>query len=179
MDADLTEIAIRRPTLEDAEVLAQMGKATFSRSYECVIPPKDLADYTADAFSVKRIRAELANPAIIYFLATCKTTPCGYAKLEPTPLPGGIDMPKPIELARLYASLGWMGKGIGTKLIEAGLEAAVQTGYRSCWLRVWDKNEWAIEFYRRWGFSKAGAEPYFVGQTSEPVIIMTRPMADA
>ena len=179
MDADLTEIAIRRPTLEDAEVLAQMGKATFSRSYECVIPPKDLADYTADAFGVDRIRAELNNPAIIYFLATCKNSPCGYAKLEPTPLPGGIDMPKPIELARLYASLGWMGKGIGTKLIEAGLEAAVQTGYRSCWLRVWDKNEWAIEFYRRWGFSKAGAEPYFVGQTSEPVIIMTRPMADA
>ncbi len=178
MDADLTKIAIRRPKLEDAEVLAQMGKATFSRSYECVIPQKDLADYTADAFSVKRITAELANPEIIYFLATCKLAPCGYAKLEPTPLPGGIDMPKPIELARLYASLGWMGKGIGTKLTEAGLEAAVQTGYQSCWLRVWDKNERAIEFYRRWGFSTAGAEPYFVGQNSEMVLIMTRPLTD-
>jgi ribosomal protein S18 acetylase RimI-like enzyme len=178
MDADSTEIAIRRPTPQDAEVLAQMGEATFARSYECVISPKDLADYTADAFSVDQIRAELNNPAIIYFLATCKTTPCGYAKLEPTPLPGGIDMPKPIDLARLYASLGWTGKGIGTKLTEAGLEAAVGAGYQSCWLRVWDKNERAIEFYRRWGFSTAGAEPYFVGQNSETVLIMTRPLTD-
>jgi ribosomal protein S18 acetylase RimI-like enzyme len=178
MDADLTEIAIRRPTPQDAEVLAQMGKATFADSYQSTIGPEDLANYTADAFSVEKIRAELDNPAIIYFLATCKLEPCGYAKFEPTPLPGGIDIPKPIELARLYASLGWMGKGIGTKLIEAGLEATVQMGYRSCWLRVWDKNERAIEFYRRWGFSKAGKEPYFVGKTSETVIIMTRPLTD-
>ena len=178
MDADSRKIAIRRPTLEDIEVLAQMGKATFADSYQSTIGPEDLADYTADAFSVERIKAELNNPAIIYFLATCKTSPCGYAKLEPTPLPEGIDMPKPIELARLYASLGWMGKGIGTKLTEAGLEAAVQTGYQSCWLRVWEKNERAIEFYRRWSFSTAGAEPYFVGQTSETVLIMIRPLTD-
>jgi ribosomal protein S18 acetylase RimI-like enzyme len=178
MDADLTEIAIRRPTLEDTEVLAQMGKATFADSYQSTIGPEDLADYTADAFSVERIKAELNNPAIIYFLATFKNSPCGYVKLEPTPLPEGIDMPKPIELVRLYASLGWMGKGIGTKLTEGGLETAVQTGYQSCWLRVWDKNERAIEFYRRWRFSTAGAEPYFVGQTSEMVLIMTRPLTD-
>ncbi|MHC4215902.1 MAG: GNAT family N-acetyltransferase [Planctomycetota bacterium] len=179
MDADLTEITIRRPTPQDVEVLAQMGKATFAHSYQSTIDPKDLADYTADAFSVDRIRAELNNPAIIYFLATCKNSPCGYAKLEPTPLPSGIDIPKPIELARLYALLDWMGKGIGTKLTEAGLEAALQMGYRSCWLRVWVKNERAIEFYRRWGFSKAGAEPYFVGKTSETVAIMIRPLTDS
>lgn len=178
MDADSKKIVIRRATIEDAAVLAELGRDTFTLSYESVIPPPDLKNYTGNAFSVELIRAELNNPAIIYFVAAVQAKLCGYAKLEPTPLPEGIDIPKPIELARLYASLGWMGKGIGTKLMEAGLEVALQTGYKSCWLRVWEKNEQAIEFYRRSGFSKAGSEPYSVGRTSEMVLIMIRPMAD-
>ncbi len=179
MDADSGKIVIRRAATADAAVLAQMGKETFARSYQSTLGPEDLADYTSGAFGIDRISAELNDPAIIYFVAAAETKLCAYAKLEPTPLPKGIDIPKPIELARLYAATGWTGKGVGTKLTEASIKAVAQAGYQSVWLRVWEKNDRAIKFYHRWGFSKAGTEPYFVGKTSEPVAIMIRPIANS
>jgi ribosomal protein S18 acetylase RimI-like enzyme len=74
----------------------------------------------------------------------------------------------------LYVLPEWIGKGIGTKLIKKSLGAALEGGYHSCWLRVWDGNERAIMFYRNWGFREVGSEAYYVGQCRETVVLMVR-----
>ncbi len=174
----LEHVTIRRATLSDANALADIGRVTFTQSYAAIIAPDDLTAYTNQAFSMDRASSELNNPSIIYLLAAIGTNVCAYTKLEPTEPPSQIDSPNPIELVRLYAAPGWTGKGIGAALIKAGLELATQANYQSCWLRVWRGNTEAIKFYRNWGFSEVGTEPYFVGQTCETVILMTRPLRD-
>jgi GNAT superfamily N-acetyltransferase len=178
MHIDLERVTIRRATTNDADTLSQIGALTFRQSYAEIIPPQDLAEYTAHAFSVELMRSELAEPKIIYLLATFSLETCAYAKLEPTPPPPQIKTARPVELMRLYAMPERTGKGIGTKLIQASLKAAVQAGYRSCWLRVWRGNTRAIKFYHNWGFGRVGHETYFVGRASETVMLMSRSLED-
>ncbi|MHC4624268.1 MAG: GNAT family N-acetyltransferase, partial [Planctomycetota bacterium] len=155
-------------------VLARIGALTFRQSYADVIPPQDLADYTAHAFSADLVRSELADPRIIYLSAVFSSETCAYSKLEPTPPPPQIKTAHPIELMRLYAMPECTGKGIGTKLMQASLTEALRSGYRSCWLRVWRGNTRAIKFYHNWGFGQVGHEAYFVGRASETVMLMSR-----
>ncbi|MHC4474882.1 MAG: GNAT family N-acetyltransferase [Planctomycetota bacterium] len=174
MSAELPQLRIRRAGTDDATVLAKLGAVTFRQSYAGIIPPGELDAYTAEAFSVEKIRSELANPNIIYLLAVVNEDICGYAKLEPTAPPAEVDSPKPVELVRLYAAPGLTGKGVGTALLTAAMQAAEAAGYRSCWLRVWQGNERAIAFYRKWGFTQFGSEPYCVSRACETVLLMVR-----
>jgi len=151
-----------------------MGALTFTQSYARIIPAEELASYTSRAFSLEQLKSELTAPEIAYLLALAGTTACGYSKLARTAPPLQIKGPNPVELARLYVLPEWTGKGIGTTLIRESLDAAVELGYCSCWLRVWTGNERAIKFYRRWGFCEVGREPYNVGRCSEMVLLMTR-----
>jgi diamine N-acetyltransferase len=156
-----------------------MGKQTFTQSYADIIPAEELTNYTSQAFSLEQIGAELSAAEITYLLALDKARPCGYSKLAPTPPPSAIHGPSPVELARLYVLREWIAKGIGTMLIKESLAAALERGYRLCWLRVWTGNERAIEFYHRWGFREVGRESYEVGRCSETVLLMMRGLSQA
>ncbi len=170
-------ILIRRASPADARTLSTMGELTFTRSYASIVPAQELASYTRQAFSIEQIELELAARQITYFLALAGTIPCGYSKLAPTPAPPAVEGVKPVELARLYVLPERTGTGIGTELLKASLDAAVEQDYHSCWLRVWEGNDKAIEFYRRWGFREVGSEPYRVGRCSRNVLLMIRDLA--
>lgn len=174
MAAKSKHTSIRRASVEDARILSNMGELTFTRSYVSIIPAEELASYTSQAFSLEQLESELAAAEITYFLALAGTVPCGYSKLGPTAPPPTIDGSKPVELARLYVLPERTEMGIGTELLRASLKAALKQGYHSCWLRVWEGNDRAIRFYRRWGFRQVGSEPYHVGRCSETVLLMTR-----
>ena len=178
MHIDCEKITIRTAATDDADVLARMGKLTFRKSYADIIPPEDLASYTATAFSPDLIRSEIRDQATIYLLAAVDMNICGYAKLQPTAPPPQITAPRPVELMRLYVMPGFTGNGIGSKLIRTGLIVAAEAHYHSCWLRVWRGNKSAINFYRNWRFGEVGREPYQVGKTSETVLLMVRTLQD-
>lgn len=178
MYIDPEKVTIRRAATDDAGVLARIGGQTFAQSYADIIPSQDLESYIAGAFDADLIASELMDPRTIYLLAGTDTNICGYAKLQPTPTTTQIGVPDAVELMRLYVVPGYTGNGIGSKLIEAALEAAAAADYRSCWLRVWVGNKQAIRFYHRWKFDEVGSEPYKVGQASETVLLMVRDLHD-
>ena len=177
MAAKSKTIFIRRASPEDARVLSTMGGLTFTQSYASIIPAEELTSYTSRAFSLEQMGAELGAAEITYLLALVKTRPCGYSKLAPTPPPPAVGDAKSVELTRLYVLPEWAGKGIGTMLIKEALDAALERGHYSCWLRVWTGNERAIRFYHHWGFREVGSEPYNVGKCSETVLLMIRDLS--
>ncbi len=56
--------------------------------------------------------------------------------------------------------------------MDVAFKEARERPYKTCWLKVWDKNAGAIEFYTNKGFAIVGNEPYPVGGTSENVVLM-------
>jgi diamine N-acetyltransferase len=166
-------ITIHKATAADATVLAKLGACTIRQTYGATFSSEDIDRHIEENFSVTHLNAELANPEVLYLLATVNQQPCGYAKLRPTSTPSTITGPQPIELVRLYLDSEWIGQGIGAKLMQTALEFAVNNGSETCWLRVLQGNTRAIAFYRRWGFVEVGSELYPAGEIFIPVLVMT------
>ena len=121
---------------------------------------EDLEDYVRKAFGRERMLEDIADPDVLLFLGLISNTLCAYIKLQPTSVRERICGANPIELLRLYVLAGWEGRGIGTSLVGVGLKAARVKAYKSCWLKVWDENTKAIDFYTNKGFAIVGNEPY-------------------
>ncbi len=50
----------------------------------------------------------------------------------------------------------WRGRGLGTALLEAGLDWAARAGAHKAALEVWPHNEAALALYKRAGFTEEG-----------------------
>src|SRR6185436_3613306 len=96
--------------------------------------------------------AELADPASTFLIAEVGGLATGYAMLRAGEPEEGVDGPKPIELVRLYVSREWLGHGVGEALMGECVHEARQAGHRTIWLGVWERNERAQAFYRKWNF---------------------------
>ena len=77
-----------------------------------------------------------------------------------------------MELVRLYLDKSLVGKGYGAALIEACIEQARDSGYETIWLGVWERNERAKVFYRRWEFIEVGSHDFIVGNDVQTDLIM-------
>lgn len=132
--------------------------------------------YVRDAFSVKRLLAELADPDSAFFLAFAEGThaPGGYAKLLTGVPDPSVTGPDPIEIERIYVERNAIGRGLGAALMRRCLEEAVARGRRTVWLGVWEHNERAIAFYERWGFEVVGSHVFQLGSDAQNDLIMVK-----
>ena len=87
----------------------------------------------------------------------------GYALLRAGETPVSVAGPGAVELVRLYADHVVIGRGVGSALMQASLDEARSRGFETVWLAVWDRNEAAQRFYRRWGFEEAGSVGFPLG----------------
>lgn len=171
-------LSIRPGQERDVDLLADLGGRTFSDAYSCTLSAEDLDDYLGKAFSREQMLEDIADPEVLLFLGLISNTVCAYIKLAPTPARRCVRGANPIELLRLYVLPGWKGRRIGTALLDVGLKAARDKAYSTCWLKVWDRNAKAIEFYTNKGFAIVGNEPYPVGSDSRNVVLMARALEE-
>jgi GNAT superfamily N-acetyltransferase len=167
---------IRLATLEDAGLLAEIGAKSFSDYFAEANTPENMATYLAQAFGEDIQAAELADPDVTYLLAEVDGITAGYAKLHESHPPEGVVGHRPLELVRLYALNGWLGKGIGAALMQACLDLAAGNGYDTLWLGVWEHNPKARVFYHRWGFEDCGTHAFHLGDDVQTDYHMQRPV---
>jgi len=172
-------IELIKARAEHARILAELGAKTFTQSYGNALDPQELKTYVSQAFSVDQISRELHNPKIHYRIACMDNVVCAYAKLVPSSLPACLKGANAIELMRLYVTPEYCRHGVGSRLMAMLIDCARTQGYEHMWLRVWQENHRAIDFYQKWRFHTVGSEPYHVGVCSETVLIMVRSLGTA
>src|ERR1043165_7050326 len=170
-------LTIRRGTLEDAELLSELGARTFSETFAGDNTPEDLAAYMATSFNVAQQTAELEDPASTFLIAEVDGRVAGYAKLHDGAPEQGIEGAKPIELVGLYVSREWLGRGIGEQLMRACLDEARRAGHETIWLGVWERNARAQAFYRKWNFRPVGEHEFRLGADLQRDILMERALS--
>lgn len=162
---------------DDAECLAALALQVFFDTYaQGGIRPSvaryALAELSSDAFA-KRI----ADPSLRVIVAELEAHRVGFAVLAlaaESPVPG---CPR-AELATLYVSRHFAGRGIGSTLLAEALEiAAEQSGERGLWLSANARNEGAVAFYRRLGFSEVGAFDFEIEGELHPNLVFVAPAA--
>jgi GNAT superfamily N-acetyltransferase len=165
-------ITIRRGTVDDAELLAELGARTFSETFAVDNTPEDMAAYLASAFSPTQQAAELADPRATFQVAEIDRVAVGYAMLRSGPAPDGVTGARPVELVRLYVSRTSLGSGVGAALMQACIDEAKQKGHQTLWLGVWERNAHAQAFYRKWDFQEVGRHQFRLGNDSQTDLLM-------
>jgi len=170
---------IREACLTDADLLAKLGEQTFVETFADQNDPRDMAVYLSEAFGPEKQASELADPAVIFLIAKVNGEPVGYVKLLRGTAPDCVTDHKPLELARIYVSRQWLGKGIGDSLMEAAIVRATNDGYATLWLGVWQRNERAQRFYQKWGFKIVGTHFFQLGSDRQTDYLMERTLPDS
>ena len=163
-------IEIRVATSADAGLLADLGARTLRDTFG---PDKSdaQASYLVSTFSPRVKSGHLADPQATFLIAEADGTPAAYARLRFGYAPPFVDSTTPVEIARFYADSAWVGRGVGKALMQSCLQLASNSGCDVAWLDVWEKNQRAIGFYEKWGFTVAGSQ-------ESGWITMSRPVSE-
>ncbi len=154
-----------------------MGARTFYDAFAKDNTPEDIALYLEKSFSPEIQLAQLSDPGVLFLIVESDDAPLGYAKLNLNRDRNSEKNAKTLELERIYAERGHIGTGVGGTLMQACIDEARQRGCDSIWLGVWEKNQRAIEFYRKWGFKEIGKQIFTLGNDPQGDFIMELQLA--
>jgi ribosomal protein S18 acetylase RimI-like enzyme len=156
-------LTLREATPDDAALIANISQLTFQHTFAAANTPEDMHFFLTQQFTRGKLMLEVGKPDLCFLLAYAGDEVAGYVKLRNAPPPPESGLASGLEIARLYAMPGMIGKGVGTLLMQAAITAARDAGKDGVWLGVWESNQRAIAFYHRWGFQKFGEVDFLLG----------------
>jgi ribosomal protein S18 acetylase RimI-like enzyme len=170
----LARMIIRTAGRSDARALSELAIATYSDAFGHSFSAADLAAHLRENLSEACFERFL--DADVFLLAAVDDRVVGYVQFGAASLPVGTASKTDQELRRLYVHTDFQGQGIGTSLIAAALDHPQLKGARNIYLDVWERNDGAQGFYRRYGFEAIGARDFAVasGAATDRDVIMVR-----
>jgi ribosomal protein S18 acetylase RimI-like enzyme len=176
-DSLTDHVVLRRATPDDAALLTELGATTFTETFASANTPDDLTAYLSASFAESIQRAELEDPDTTVYLAERGGEAVGYVMLRDRPAPRSVGGHDALEIARLYARRSAIGSGVGGALMQRAIDDAQSRGKDALWLGVWEHNERALAFYRRWEFFEGGTQPFLLGSDLQTDLVMVRRIA--
>ena len=76
------------------------------------------------------------------------------------------------EVKRIYLLHRVQGSGIGVRLMNEAVAFAAEAGARRVLLGVYEKNDRAVAFYERFGFTRVGTRRFRVGHNDYDDLIL-------
>jgi ribosomal protein S18 acetylase RimI-like enzyme len=170
-------VTIRRATIEDAALLADLGGRLFEQTFGAANTADDMREFLAATFTVDRQEAEIADPNRVLFVALDDGgAAVGYAMTRRGSRAAGVVGERPVEVQRIYVDRSLHGRGIGDALMNSCVDQARDWNGDVLWLGVWQENPRAIAFYTRSGFVVVGVQDFMVGRDLQHDFVMARPL---
>jgi diamine N-acetyltransferase len=152
------EPAIREP-------LRAMARRSFAETFSRHYAPEPFSAFLDGAYGPGgTMSRDLEDPAVRWRVAVHGAEPIGYAKLTPLRAPAAAPAPGALELQQIYVLSDWHGTGVAARLMEWALQTAARDRAPEVYLTVFDHNERAKAFYRRYGFADVGGCTFTLGQ---------------
>jgi len=163
---------VRYGNISDVTILSELGAKTFYNTFAKDNTQENIDAYIKGSFSSEIQLIELSEPDVIFLIAESESIAIGYAQLIMNSKDEAIKGTRPLEIRRIYASQEYLGKGVGKELMKATIREARQRGCDCVWLGVWEKNQRAIDFYKKWGFREVGTHLFSVGDDPQNDYVM-------
>jgi ribosomal protein S18 acetylase RimI-like enzyme len=158
------DVVIRYATKEDAVLVADLSRQTFYDTFKNDNTEEDMTIFLNQQFTRGRLMLEVGSRENIFLLAYIEDEGAGYVKLREGKQPKELVKRSALEIARLYCTAAFIGKGIGKVLMQKTIAIAKEKSKEVVWLGVWEKNRRAIDFYASWGFEKFGEQDFLLGK---------------
>jgi diamine N-acetyltransferase len=170
----MTPVRWRSAVADDADALSLLGQATFLATFAFDHPGKPLIRFLQDLHSPEYYAAKLINTDIDIIIGeTPLGAPVGYAVLCP-PEHSEFQQPGDWELKRIYLLGPWQGGGNGTALLQLAIDAALKRQAKRLLLAVYQKNDRAVDFYKRHGFLRIGDTVFMVDDVEFHDMLLAR-----
>ncbi|MEO8223899.1 MAG: GNAT family N-acetyltransferase [Gammaproteobacteria bacterium] len=169
------EIGVRRGTPADAAALAWLATETFVETFGHLYEPEDLAAFLATEQTAARYARVLRDPAVAIWLASTGADDfVGFLTAGPCKLPVPDRERTSGEIRQLYLRASAQGQGLGTHLLDTGLDWLTGQGHFPLYIGVWSGNLGAQRLYLRHGFTKVGEYDFPVGKHLDREFILRR-----
>lgn len=164
-------------TTADAEIIADMSRQTFYETFAAYNTKENMDKFLEESFSRKVLIEEVGAKDNIFLLAYDDDEPVGYVRMRENNIPPQLDNKNAMEIARIYATAGSIGKGVGKHLMQKCIDIAIEKKKELLWLGVWEHNRRAIDFYTKWGFEKFGTHIFMLGTDPQQDWLMRKQLA--
>jgi ribosomal protein S18 acetylase RimI-like enzyme len=167
-------LVIREATIADARLIADISHQTFYDTFAAHNSKENMDKFLYQQFTKGKLILEVGARGNIFLLAYDDDNVAGYVKLRDERVPASMGNVNALEVARLYAMPKQIGKGVGSLLMQSGIDIARQLNKEWLWLGVWEKNQRAIDFYTKWGFEKFDETDFLLGDDLQRDWLMKR-----
>lgn len=165
---------ILKVSMAELEELCALSLSTFIDTFSKQNNPKDMEAYLKKAFNEAQLKAELEHPdSYFYFLKNDGKT-IGYLKLNVKKAQTDQVLDNALEIERIYIVRSHQDQGFGSKLMDFAIEEAKRKNLMCIWLGVWEKNEKAITFYKRYGLEVFADHPFKLGRDEQRDLLMKK-----
>jgi len=157
------DLSLRYATKDDAALIAEISRKTFYDTFAADNTKENMDKFLKDQFTKGRLMLEAGAPGNTFLLAYYNDAVAGYVKLREGKILEELKSFSAIEIARIYVVREFLGKQVGAFLMQACLDIAKQKEKQLIWLGVWEQNQRAVDFYRKFGFEKFGECDFLLG----------------
>lgn len=167
-------ITFKQCLLEDLATLQNISRKTFKDAFATMNTEANMNAYLQTAFDQEKLENELLNASSSFYFIYLDGELAGYLKLNVDDAQTDIHDPKALEVQRIFVLKNFQGMGIGSRLMDKAIEIAHKHNKSFIWLGVWDRNEAALQFYRKKGFYQIGEHVFVVGDDPQTDLIMRK-----
>ncbi|RBL90017.1 GNAT family N-acetyltransferase [Chitinophaga flava] len=168
----MEHIDIITATNDQITLLQQLASQTFLETYAAHNTASDMETYLSKHFNPEQLALEINSPDSNYYIAFHQHTPIGYIKLNTGEAQTDIKKPDTLEIERIYVLQDYQGLKAGRQLLKHAITVARQLQVTYIWLGVWEKNEKALGFYHKHGFTPFGTHIFLLGADEQTDILM-------
>ena len=165
-------VTIQPIQIQQVETLIELGKKTFTETFAPHNTKTNLDFYLTNSFTVEKLTNELGNTNSRFYFAIVNEVEAGYLKINFKDAQTELQNPLSMEVERIYVLQSFQGMKIGQALMEKAVEEAKNNHCDFLWLGVWEKNEKAIQFYKKNGFEIFGSHVFQFGDEEQHDLMM-------
>ncbi len=167
-------VRIHPVTENDLHTLQEVAIQSFRDLLEKSNTEEDMKLYIDTNLTHEQLKKEFHENGTVFYVLFDGEKAMAYLKLRVGYEPEELIGTNAIEIERLYCIQEYVGKHIGTMLIQTALEYAKHHQYEIIWLGVWEHNPRAYSFYQKWGFEKFGSHVFTLGTDAQTDWLMKR-----
>lgn len=167
-----SHLRIHRASSKDIDTLIELGRRTFSETFESQNTPENLSAYIKRAFTLEKLKSEIEDSHSEFYLLYASKEAVGYLKVNTEKAQTELQEKDSLEVERIYVLKYYHGQGMGLILLEKAIEIARQKKLRSIWLGVWERNHRALRFYQKHGFRVFDKHVFKMGNEDQTDLMM-------
>lgn len=160
---EMETVSIHAATPADAAVIADLSRKTFYDTFASFNTEENMKLFMETTYDRNRLMEEVSHPDFHFAIASIDNAAVGYVKMIVKAPREEMPGQQCIEIGRIYTLQQIVGKGVGAKLMDYCLAFARKQKQDWIWLGVWERNDRALAFYKKWGFEKFAYHGFLLG----------------